>query len=108
MQSKQLEWKEFSVDLKAIDAKFKADYPNNYAGNQAHSIMELYFTEELTEQMNTDIDAYWDDLTAESAEATSYQSAAQLAQVTATQKTSAKAKLAALGLTEDEIKALVG
>ena len=76
MKSKQLAWKEFSVDLEAVDAKFKADYAGNYVCNQAHAVLELYFSGEITEQMISDIEAYWDGLTAQSASAVSYRSQA--------------------------------
>ena len=108
MQSKQLEWKEFSVDLQAVDAKLKADYPDNYCGNQAHSVLELYFTGELTEQMKEDINAFWEALDEASAVVVSYKSTAQIAADVAAKKASAKAKLAALGLDPEEIKAIVG
>jgi hypothetical protein len=41
-----LNWKEFNVDMEAVDAKLKADYPGNYLGNQAHSVLELYFQQD--------------------------------------------------------------
>ena len=53
MQSKKLEWKQFNIDLRAVDTKMKADYPGNYCGNQAHSCLELYFENECSAQMHS-------------------------------------------------------
>jgi hypothetical protein len=92
MQSKQLQWKEFAVDLEAVDAKFRADYAGNYVGNQAHSVLELYFEGELTEQMHSDIDAYWNGLTDQSADAVSYRSAADVKAAIETMKAGLVAK----------------
>ncbi len=92
MKSKQLQWKEFSVDLEAVDAKFKADYPGNYVGNQAHAVIELYFSGELTVEMEEDIDAYWDGLTIASADAVSYRSQADIKEALDTVKAGLVAK----------------
>lgn len=108
MYQLQLNWHPFSLNLQQIDTKFRTDYPNNYVGNQAHSVLELYFENELTEQMKTDIQTYWDSLTAESSEAIGYISFSSIQEDRTTKKVSAKNKLLALGLTADEVKALVG
>ena len=78
MQKLELQWKEFNVDLEALDAKLKVDHPSSYKGNQASSCLELWF-DELPDQAAKDaIQAFWDALTAESAEAVSYRSQAQI------------------------------
>lgn len=103
----ELQWKEFNIDLRALDAKMRLDYAS-YTGNQAYSILELWFSEELSQEDKDAIVAYWDGLTEESDEASSYESAADLEADRIAKKASAKAKLEALGLTEDELKAILG
>ena len=103
----EMQWKEFSVDLRAVEAHMRSSF-ESYAGNQAAGSLELWFNEELSQEDQSAVIAYWDDIHDDSAEATSYQSAADLAAEVAAKKASGKAKLAALGLSEDEIAALVG
>ena len=103
----EMQWKEFNVDLRAVDAHMRSSHPE-YTGNQAAASLELWFSEALSEEDQSAVIAYWDDIHDDSAEATSYESAADLAADVAAKKASGKAKLAALGLSEDEIAALVG
>lgn len=104
----ELQWKNFNIDLPALDAQLKLDYPS-YVGNQAHSVLELWFSEEPSQEAKDAIDALWAAIdTDQHAMALSYQSMAQVQAAVDAQKVSAKAKLAALGLTEAEIKSLVG
>ena len=77
MQKLELQWREFNVDLEAVDVKLRAEQPS-YKGNQAASCLELWF-EELPSQEDQDaIIAWWEALTAESAEAQSYRSMTQI------------------------------
>src|SRR6185369_10189261 len=77
MQKLELQWREFNVDLEAVDAKLRAEQPS-YKGNQASGRLELWF-EELPSQEDCEaLQAWWNDLTAESDEAVSYRSAAQI------------------------------
>lgn len=77
MQKLELQWREFNVDLEAVDAKLRAEQPS-YKGNQAAACLELWF-EELPSQEDQDaIIAWWEALTAESAEAESYRSQDQI------------------------------
>lgn len=107
----ELQWKEFSVNLPMLDQKLRAEHPE-YAGNQAHNILELWFTEEPSQEAKEEIVAYWEALDEESEEATSYKTQAQIeadaAADKAAKKASAAAKLEALGLTADEIAAILG
>lgn len=59
MFSMRFEWKESNVNLQALEAHMRAEYPN-YVGNQASSALELYFSEELSQEDQDDIQAYWD------------------------------------------------
>jgi len=78
MYKVELQWKEFNVDLDAVRAKLETDYPDNYKGNQAYSVLELYFENEPTEEQRAAIQSYWDGLTDQSLEATSYCSQADM------------------------------
>jgi hypothetical protein len=103
----KLEWKEFNVDLAALDVSLRVSYPN-YKGNQAQAHLELWFDEEPSQQAKDDIQAMWDAIADNSAMATSYQSAAQVKAASDAKKESAKAKLLALGLSVEELKAILG
>ena len=92
MQSMKVSWKEFSVDLEAIDTHFRAEYPGNYCGNQAADMLELYFETELTEGMQADIEAYWEGIESNSAEAESYRSVSAIKDAIATLKAGLIAK----------------
>lgn len=77
MQKLELQWREFNVDLEAVDAKLRLEQPS-YKGNQAANCLELWF-EELPSQEDQDaIVAWWEALTEESAEVVSYRSQEQI------------------------------
>lgn len=103
----KLEWKDFSVDLRALDAQLRADY-EHYKGNQAHSYLELWFDEEPSQEDRDAIDALWAAIDENHAMAQSYESYQDVKAAADAKRASAKAKLEALGLTEDELKALLG
>src|SRR6185369_487645 len=91
MQKIELQWREFNVDLEAVDAKLRAEQPS-YKGNQAASCLELWF-EELPSQEDQDVlVAWWDALTEESDEAVSYRSMAQIQEAIQTIKEGIPAK----------------
>jgi hypothetical protein len=73
MASVRLVWKQFNVNLPAVESRMKADYPT-YQGNSADSALTLWFSEEPTEEQSVAIRAYWDGITEESVETTSYRS----------------------------------
>lgn len=103
----ELQWKGFSVDLRAVDANLRDLYAH-YSGNQAHDVLELWFTEEPSSEEKADIQAYWDGIESDSSEATSYQTAEEVEANLAAKKASGKAKLIGLGLSEEEADALLG
>jgi hypothetical protein len=105
MYQMNLQWKEHNVDLQAFDASLKVSYPH-YAGNQAHSILELWFNEEPSQDDKDLIQMMWEDIGPDHAMAQSYKSRDQIQADKEAKKASAKAKLAALGLSEDELKAM--
>jgi hypothetical protein len=91
MYSVNLEWKEFSVSLLPIEAYFIATYPD-YRGNSSDTALTLWFSEELTDENKTAIQAYWDGILVDSTEATSYVSAQQVTDRIAELKTGLIAK----------------
>jgi hypothetical protein len=103
----EMQWKSFNVDLGAIDASLRAAHPA-YTGNQAHKCLELWFTEEPSQSDKDAIQAMWDGLHQDSSEVKSYKSEDQIKADKDAKKASAKAKLAALGLSADELAALLG
>lgn len=103
----ELQWKEFNIDLRAVDAALRELYPN-YTGNQAVSSLELWFSEEPSDSEKAELQAYWDDIHEASDEAESYQSVEDIEIERLAKKASGKAKLIALGLTEEEADAMIG
>ena len=104
----QLHWKEFDINLQELDSQLRASYPS-YVGNQAYSVLELYFSEEPTEQEKEDIQALWDGIEDDQHQlAQSYTSQEDILTDKEVKKQSAKTKLLALGLTEAEVQALLG
>jgi hypothetical protein len=112
MFSINFQWKEFNINLEAVEAWMKEYVGDSYCGNSADSKLTLWFHEVPSQELMDDIQAYWNGLTEESTEATSYKTATELANEVAAAKTAAKAsatsKLAALGLSAEEIAAIVG
>jgi len=105
MQKLELQWKQINIDLRAVDAKLRSEYPS-YKGNQAANCLELWFEEMPSQEDQDTIKAYWEALDESSSEAVSYKSEAQLEIEKQNKKLSAKAKLLALGLSEEEVAAL--
>lgn len=105
----KLEWKQFNIDLKTLDAQLRASYPV-YVGNQARQEhLELWFTEEPSQEDKDAILALWDSINSDQhVLAQSYVSASAIQADKETKKQSAKAKLLTLGLTEAEVQALLG
>lgn len=107
MYKMEFQWKEQNVDLTQLDQQLRASYPE-YSGNQAGPILELWFTSEPSQADKDAIGALWAEIDADHALVQSYKSMAQVEADLEAKKASAKAKLAALGLTEAELKALLG
>lgn len=101
----EMQWKEFNVSLPSIDAFCKAQ-SEDYKGNSADSALGLWFENEPSDEIKVAIQAKWDGMSDSSAEVVNYKSRDQIAAEQAAKKASGKAKLLALGLTEDEIAAL--
>lgn len=106
-----LDWKEFSVSLDAIEAWMKANAGSDYCGSSASIQLSLHFNAQPSDDAVAAIEAYWSGLNEESSEATSYQSAAQIKAsadaAKATALASALSKLEVLGLTQDELNAML-
>ena len=61
MHSIRLEWKEFNVSLENLEAHMRSEY-SQYLGNQAASCLELFFSEEPSQEDKEAIEAHWDSL----------------------------------------------
>lgn len=103
----ELEWQAFNIDLAAMETWFKANAGADYCGSSADTNLKLHFTAEPTQAIKDAIQTKWDSLTEISDEAVSYKSYTTLSSEKETAKASGKAKLAALGLTAEEIDALL-
>lgn len=71
----KLEWKEFNVNLEAVE-KWLRENCQNYVGNSADYHLKLWFSEEPENRQ--DIVDYWESIQEGSAEAKSYVSKAQI------------------------------
>lgn len=112
IHSIELAWKEFSINMDKVEAHLRANLSSAYCGNSAGAKLTLWFIAEPSEDDKAAVELYWESVHADSEEATSYQTAAQKATAEAANKTakvsSATAKLLALGLSADEVKAILG
>lgn len=103
-----LDWKEFNLSLDAVHSWMQAHAGSEYCGMSADSKLHIWFANEPDQDAKDAVSAHWESLDEESDEAAAYKSAADQATEKAAKKASGKAKLLALGLTEDEIAAMVG
>lgn len=107
-----LQWKEFNISLPIIQSSVKEMVDTPLLGVSANSVCQLHFEEELTESELELIQEYWEALDEDSEEATSYKTADQIQEEMQADKeakiSSAKVKLANLGLTEEEISVILG
>lgn len=92
MKKIELAWKSINIDLEAVNEKLKVDFPETYKGNQAASCLELWFSELPDEAGQQAIIDYWNDLDAESPEALSYRTNAQIEQAVKDMKAAIPAK----------------
>ena len=74
----EFNWKEFNINLFKVTSHIKALVPS-FSGACADMNLRLCFSEPLTEEQASAIQAYWDGITDESLEATSYHSVADIA-----------------------------
>lgn len=96
------------LDMNSVEAWMRANAGPDYCGNQAHGKLELWFVNEPAQEFKDAIKAHWDSLDEHSAEASAYVPMADRKAAEAAKATSGKAKLKALGLSDDEIAALLG
>lgn len=110
MLNVELEWKEFSVNLKKVKEALRLI--DETCELSANSKLVAHCSDELSEEQVQEIKDYWEALDEESEEATSYISAedekAAAAADIAAKKASARAKLLVLGLSEEECGAVLG
>lgn len=99
-------WKNHNVNLPGLVAWVKTQ-DANCCGASAEAKLVLHFLEEPSQEVKDAIDQKWEDMDdAEHELCADYKSAADLAADKAVLKQSAKNKLKALGLTDDEIAAM--
>lgn len=103
----KLDWKEYNVDLEALQIHLKDLYPD-LDGCAAGRELSLIFFEEPSQEDKDAIASFWESIDAEHEMVVSYKSQAQRSEERAAKKESGKAKLLALGLTEAEIAAMIG
>ena len=104
----ELQWKQgLSLDLNTIEAWMKANAGSQYCGNQAGATLQLWFLSEPLQSVKDAINAYWAALDANSNEAKNYVNQSGRAAAAAALVNSGKAKLLALGLSQDEVNALI-
>lgn len=102
-----LEWKAFNLDCNIVRDWAKANLAN-CSGASANSKFEVHFTEQPTEDDRAALELHWESMTEESEEALAYKSEQERKAEKEAKKESAKNKLLDLGLTEDEISAMIG
>ena len=107
-----LSWKSFNVSCDSIKTWLEANVETEFLGMSANSSLQIHFEQEPLQEEKDNLQVYWDALSEESDEATSYQTGEQIKAAQEADKAakvaSASAKLAALGLTAVEIQAIVG
>lgn len=102
-----LAWKSFNIDLNQVDLWMINNAGAYYCGLSGNSQFHVHFDEFPGEGIVESINAYWNDINDSSTEALDYVSKDDRKAATDALKTSARTKLAALGLTEGEIDAIV-
>lgn len=107
-----LKWPSFNVDVNTVDVWMKANAGESYRGLSSNSMLVAHFVQDPGEDVASEIDAYWSALEDSSPEAVNYASKddreASAAAEKAAKVASATAKLETLGLTADEISAILG
>lgn len=103
----ELSWKNYNVNLDKVCESLRTAV-DPAIGLSAAGTLQVWGPEDMTEEHVADIQAYWDSISETSVETTSYKSFDDIKADIATKKASGKAKLLALGLTEDEVSAILG
>lgn len=107
-----LKWPAFNVDLNTVDAWLKANAGTNYCGLSANSGLQIHYSVDPGDYVRGEIAGYWASLSPSSDEAENYKSISQRTGEAALAKAallaSATAKLEALGLSSNEITAILG
>lgn len=108
-----LQWLSFPVNLKMVDVWFRSNAGASYTGSFTDdNYFHPNFLDQPSDEILEAVQSYWAGLTSDSEEATTYQSRDQINAAAATEKAaalaSAQAKLEVLGLTADEIAAILG
>lgn len=81
------------VSLEDVETWMKANAGADYAGNQAHTNLQLVFNEEPDQATKDAIQAYWDGIDENSSEATNYISQSSIDAALDSAKASLKAKI---------------
>jgi len=71
MYKLELQWKEYNVDVDSVDAKMRQDYPD-FTGSQSALCLELWFSQEPSQEDKDAIVAYWEGISDSSPEAENY------------------------------------
>ena len=108
-----LAWKEFNVSVPAVQSAVTLLITSTpIFGISCDNDLTIHCESEPTVEELDAVVSYWEALTLESIEATSYKTQAQIAEEADIARNlaleSAKTKLSALGLSLDEIKAIIG
>ncbi len=108
-----LQWRSFNVCVPEIKSAIAALITStSIIGTSCNSSLQVHCEVKPTEAELTAVQSYWDGLTEISTECVNYKSAAQLQTEAEASKlsllNSARAKLIALGLSDVEVKALIG
>ena len=107
-----LSWKSFNVSCDSIKTWLEANVETEFLGMSANSSLQIHFSTEPSQEEKDAINAYWDGLTDESDEAVNYQTGEQIKAAQEADKAAkiatASTKLQALGLTAEEIQAILG
>lgn len=98
----------FKLDTDTVDAWMRVNAGSNYLGASIDYDMSLHFSADPGLDIAAAIQAYWSGLSNSSPEAINYKSPDALESARATARTSAITKLTALGLSADEVSAILG
>lgn len=107
MKNIDLSWKEYQVNGRLVETNMKALCAKVTAVSE-NSSYQVHCNDDITDEEIQDIQDLWDAITDESEEATTFLSRDAQEAARAAKAASGKAKLIALGLTEDEANALLG